>query len=147
VAGLGCSPRPGRGKTHLAIAYRAIQNGFAALFTTAAQLIDELSAAFREGRFVEALSTYTHPAVLVVDEVGLPDLRYRGRSGPRNRCSDHRNRCSGVPGSSLTCPERLLTISGTRALDRLESPLTMAARSANTVCDRVSQQFPSSTAG
>jgi DNA replication protein DnaC len=64
--------KPGRGKTHLAIAiaYRAIQNGFDALFTTAAQLIDELSAAFRDGRFAEALATYTHPAVLVVDEVG-----------------------------------------------------------------------------
>jgi DNA replication protein DnaC len=64
--------KPGRGKTHLAIAiaYRAIQNGFDALFTTAAQLIDELSAAFREGRLAEALTTYTHPAVLVVDEVG-----------------------------------------------------------------------------
>jgi DNA replication protein DnaC len=64
--------KPGRGKTHLAvaIAYRAIQNGFDALFTTAAQLIDELSAAFREGRLADALTTYTHPAVLVVDEVG-----------------------------------------------------------------------------
>ena len=64
--------KPGRGKTHLAvaIAYRAIQNGFDAVFTTAAQLIDELSAAFREGRLAEALTTYTHPGVLVVDEVG-----------------------------------------------------------------------------
>src|SRR5690606_10034841 len=41
--------KPGRGKTHLAvaIAYRAIQNGFDALFVTAAELIDTLSAAFR----------------------------------------------------------------------------------------------------
>jgi len=31
-----------------------MQNGFDALFTTAAQLIDELSAAFRDGRFAEA---------------------------------------------------------------------------------------------
>ena len=64
--------KPGRGKTHLAIAlaYRAIQNGFDALFTTAAELIDQLTAAFREGRLAEALTTYTHPAVLVVDEVG-----------------------------------------------------------------------------
>src|SRR5262249_36494363 len=40
--------KPGRGKTHLAIAiaYRAIQNGFDAFFTTAAALIDDLSAAF-----------------------------------------------------------------------------------------------------
>ena len=64
--------RPGRGKTHLAvaIAYRAIQNGFDALFVTAAELIDDLSAAFREGRLAAALTTYTHPALLVVDEVG-----------------------------------------------------------------------------
>src|SRR5207244_6393489 len=37
--------KPGRGKTHLAvaIAYRAIQNGFTARFVTAAELIDDLS--------------------------------------------------------------------------------------------------------
>ncbi len=66
------SGKPGRGKTHLAvaIAYRAIQNGFDALFVTAAQLIDALSAAFRVGCLAEALATYTHPGVLVVDEVG-----------------------------------------------------------------------------
>ena len=64
--------KPGRGKTHLAIAiaYRAIQNGFDAFFTTAAALIDDLSAAFRDGQLAEALPAYTHPAVLVVDEVG-----------------------------------------------------------------------------
>jgi DNA replication protein DnaC len=64
--------KPGRGKTHLAIAiaYRAIQNGFDARFTTAATLIDDLSAAFRAGQLAEALTAYTHPAVLVVDEVG-----------------------------------------------------------------------------
>jgi DNA replication protein DnaC len=66
------SGKPGRGKTHLAvaIAYRAIQNGFDAFFTTAAQLIDDLSGAFRESRLAQALTTYTHPAVLVCDEVG-----------------------------------------------------------------------------
>jgi len=64
--------KPGRGKTHLAvaIAYRAIQNGFDALFVTAAELIDHLSAAFRSGRLADALATYLHPAVVVVDEVG-----------------------------------------------------------------------------
>lgn len=66
------SGKPGRGKTHLAvaIAYRAIQNGFDAFFTTAAELVDDLSAASRSGRFAAALATYTHPHVLVVDEVG-----------------------------------------------------------------------------
>src|SRR5713101_6544253 len=64
--------KPGRGKTHLAVAmaYRAIQNGFDALFVTAAELIDDLSAAFRAGRLAEPLARYVHPSVLVVDEVG-----------------------------------------------------------------------------
>ena len=64
--------RSGRGKTHLAvsIAYRAIQNGYDARFTTAAQLIDELSAAAREGRLAQALLPYVQPHVLVIDEVG-----------------------------------------------------------------------------
>ena len=66
------SGKSGRGKTHLAvsIAYRAIQNGFEARFSTAAAMIDELSRASREGRLVESLAPYTHPALLVIDEVG-----------------------------------------------------------------------------
>jgi DNA replication protein DnaC len=64
--------KPGRGKTHLAvaIAYRAIQNGFEALFVTAAELIDHLSGAFRNGHLAIALERYTHPHVVVIDEVG-----------------------------------------------------------------------------
>jgi DNA replication protein DnaC len=64
--------KPGRGKTHLAIAiaYRAIQNGFEVCFTTAAKLIDELSRASRDGHLGDALVAYTHPHVLVIDEVG-----------------------------------------------------------------------------
>jgi len=64
--------KPGRGKTHLAIsiAYRALQNAFDALFTTCADLIDELSVASRDGKLREALATYVRPHDLVVDEVG-----------------------------------------------------------------------------
>jgi DNA replication protein DnaC len=64
--------KPGRGKTHLAIAiaYRALQNGFDARFTTAAELIDDLSSAGREDRFRATLAEYVRPHVLVVDEVG-----------------------------------------------------------------------------
>jgi DNA replication protein DnaC len=64
--------RPGTGKTHLAvaIAYRAIQNGYDARFATAAGLIDELSAASREGRLADAMVPYCQPHVLVIDEVG-----------------------------------------------------------------------------
>src|ERR1700747_1397759 len=64
--------KAGRGKTHLAVAlgYRAIQNGFETLCTTAAKLIEDLSNASKQGRLHDSLSTYTHPHVLVVDEVG-----------------------------------------------------------------------------
>jgi DNA replication protein DnaC len=55
----------------VAIAYRAIQNGFDPLFVTAAELIDHLSAAFRAGRLADALATYIDPDVLIVDEVGI----------------------------------------------------------------------------
>jgi DNA replication protein DnaC len=64
--------KTGRGKTHLAVAigYRAIQNGFESLCTTAAELVEELSNASKKGRLQESMLTYTHPHVLVVDEVG-----------------------------------------------------------------------------
>lgn len=64
--------KTGRGKTHLAVAlaYRAMQNGFDALFVNCAKLIASLSGASREGRLREALAAYVRPHVLVVDEVG-----------------------------------------------------------------------------
>jgi DNA replication protein DnaC len=67
----------GTGKTRLAIsiAYRAIQNGFEARFTTAAELIEELSNAARTGQLVKALHAYTHPHVLVIDEIGYLSLK------------------------------------------------------------------------
>lgn len=60
---------PGTGKTHLciAVAHKAIQNGFAARFITAAALINELRAA---SDFELALKNYLEPPVLVIDEVG-----------------------------------------------------------------------------
>ena len=62
----------GTGKTHLsvAVAYRAIQNGYDACFTTAAELIDELSGAAGEGWLRKALAPYLQAQVLVIDEVG-----------------------------------------------------------------------------
>jgi len=64
--------KTGRGKTHLAVAigYRAIQNGFETLFTTAAELIEDLSNASKRGNLQESLAAYTHPHALIIDEVG-----------------------------------------------------------------------------
>ena len=64
--------KEGRGKTHLAVAigYRAIQNGFETLCITAAELIEDLSNASKRGQLQEALLTYTHPHVLIIDELG-----------------------------------------------------------------------------
>jgi DNA replication protein DnaC len=64
--------KTGRGKTHLAVAigYRAIQNDFETRFTTAAELIEDLSNASQKGHLHQSLTTYTHPHVLIVDEVG-----------------------------------------------------------------------------
>ena len=64
--------KSGRGKSHLviAIAYRAIQNGFTARFVTTAVLIESLSVASRQGRLQEQLAHYLQPHVLVIDEVG-----------------------------------------------------------------------------
>jgi DNA replication protein DnaC len=66
------SGKPGRGKTHLAVAvaYHAIQNGFTARFVGASALIDELGLASRAGRLREATIAWVEPHVLVIDEVG-----------------------------------------------------------------------------
>ena len=66
--GLVLHGKTGRGKTHLAvaIAYRAIQNGFTARFVTAAELVSELSLASRTGNFRTTLAAYTHPHLLVL---------------------------------------------------------------------------------
>ena len=62
----------GTGKSHLciAIAYRAIQHGYAARFVGADALIGELSRAATKGRLEIALQPYLHPHVLVIDELG-----------------------------------------------------------------------------
>jgi len=64
--------RAGRGKTHLAIAiaYKAIQNGYSARFTTAASLLNELHKAQRDGVLEEVTATFVDPDVLVIDELG-----------------------------------------------------------------------------
>jgi len=67
----------GTGKTHLAIAiaYRAIQNGFEARFVDADALLEELSRASQGDQLQATLEEYVHPDVLVIDEVGYLNHR------------------------------------------------------------------------
>lgn len=79
---------PGTGKTYLciAIAYKAIQNGFVARFTTAAALINELCIAPDRAT---ALKPYLQPHVLVIAETGY--LRYgAGAADVLFQVVDHR---------------------------------------------------------
>ncbi len=63
---------PGRGKTHLAvaIAYKAIQNGFDARCATAAELLADLAQGSDPKALEKRMQQYTRPAVLVIDELG-----------------------------------------------------------------------------
>jgi len=69
--------KPGRGKTHLAIAlaYKAILNGYDSMFITAAELIEDLHIAANRSKLHERLKRYVAPSVLVIDEVGYLSLR------------------------------------------------------------------------
>jgi DNA replication protein DnaC len=64
--------RPGRGKTHLAIAfaYKAIQNGFVARFVTVAEMLNDLHRSTRDGDLGDAVEPFVDPDVLVLDELG-----------------------------------------------------------------------------
>jgi DNA replication protein DnaC len=62
----------GTGKTSLsiAIAYRAIQNGYEALFVCVNDLLERLSLAARADRLRDTLHEYIAPDVLLIDEIG-----------------------------------------------------------------------------
>jgi len=63
---------PGVGKTALciALAYKAIQHGAEARFTTCTDLINQLTTARKHGYWEDALRDYLDPHVLIIDEVG-----------------------------------------------------------------------------
>lgn len=69
---------PGVGKTHLAIslAIAAARHGRRVYYGTLADLITSLEEAQASGKLSHRLKTLTHPALLVVDEIGyLPITR------------------------------------------------------------------------
>ena len=64
---------PGVGKTHLAVALalRAIENGFGAYFVRAYDLMEDLRKARNEHNLDRRMKVYLAPKVLVVDEFGI----------------------------------------------------------------------------
>jgi DNA replication protein DnaC len=73
-----CGPN-GVGKTTIAsnIAHQSVLKGFTALFTTAAGMLNELAAIDSDSALRRRMKHYTHPALLVIDEVGY--LSYSNR--------------------------------------------------------------------
>ena len=71
---------PGVGKTHLAIslAIAAAQSGRKIYFGTLTDLVDSLEEAKAAGRLDRRLKTLTHPALLVVDEIGYLPVTQSG---------------------------------------------------------------------
>lgn len=71
---------PGVGKSHLAVALglKAIAVGYRVLFTTAANLIANLTKAHAEGRLDERLKFYTTPRLLIIDEIGYLPIERLG---------------------------------------------------------------------
>lgn len=69
----------GVGKSTLArnIAHQAVINGHTVLFTTASQMLNELAAQDGDGALRRRLKRYTHPELLVIDEIGY--LSYGNR--------------------------------------------------------------------
>lgn len=73
-----CGPN-GVGKTMIAqnIAHQCVLNGYTALFTTAAEMLNELAALEGDSTLRRRIKYYAKPALLVIDEVGY--LSYSNR--------------------------------------------------------------------
>jgi DNA replication protein DnaC len=71
----------GLGKTHLAtaIGFTACQREIRTLFTTAADMINHLVASQADHSLERALRRYTHPKLLIIDELGYLPLDKQGR--------------------------------------------------------------------
>jgi len=67
---------PGTGKTHLAIAIgvKAVIQGYSVLFTTLNDMLEELYMSRADNSFQQKLRKYTHPDLLILDELGLKKL-------------------------------------------------------------------------
>jgi DNA replication protein DnaC len=67
------SGKSGRGKTHLAvaIAQRAIELGYEAVFVSASRLVDSVASQVSRGRGRGAWQRYLRPSLLILDDIGF----------------------------------------------------------------------------
>ncbi|MGH8997715.1 MAG: IS21-like element helper ATPase IstB [Acidimicrobiales bacterium] len=65
--------QPGTGKSHLASALCAavVEAGYRGFFTSAADLVANVAAAYGDGSHLSRMRAYTGPSVLVIDDLGL----------------------------------------------------------------------------
>jgi DNA replication protein DnaC len=70
----------GVGKTHLssALTYSACLNGYSALFASAIDIVNTLSAAQNTGRMKQELKKYLKPDLLLIDELGFLPVDKKG---------------------------------------------------------------------
>ncbi len=70
----------GMGKTHLSIAlgYQACLHNYSVLFTTAVEVINNLTAAQNAGQLKQELNKYVKPQVLLLDELGYLPIDKKG---------------------------------------------------------------------
>ena len=78
---------PGVGKTHLAIslAITAAESGRKIYFGTLTDLVDSLEEAKAAGRLDRRLKILTHPALLIVDEIGYLPVTQSGAVLPAHQ--------------------------------------------------------------
>ena len=71
---------PGTGKTHIALALgcQACQQGCKTLFTTAMNLINQLSASLADNSFLKTMKTFKSPQLLIIDELGYLPVDKQG---------------------------------------------------------------------
>lgn len=70
----------GLGKTHLAIAlgHHACTQGHRVAFTSAINIVNHLSAAVASNTLAKAMTRYTKPPVLIIDELGYLPIKRQG---------------------------------------------------------------------
>ncbi|MFH2000514.1 MAG: IS21-like element helper ATPase IstB [Planctomycetota bacterium] len=71
---------PGVGKTHIAlsVAHQACRQGIPTLFSTAIEIVNDLSASLADASFLRRLARYLKPDLLVVDELGYLPIDKQG---------------------------------------------------------------------